>query len=207
MNNTYTADDCHSKQMSRIPLKIQGVTDISATHNISLLIITDKEEQRQLTVVCDEIMRHEFGIRRGKYIGDNEERAKVAEVLKNTLPETVTAIIKYMTDLQLAVVIVSVFDGQYRAVIEDANTGTAFPIHVSDGALLCYADPHIPLYIEESLWIRQSVPYLGPNASGVAMPLNTLSMEMLEQALQKSIKEEKYELAKQLKEEIDRRGG
>ena len=193
--------------MSRIPLKIQGVTDISATHNISLLIITDKEEQRQLTVVCDEIMRHEFGIRRGKYIGDNEERAKVTEVLKNTLPETVTAIIKYMTDLQLAVVIVSVFDGQYRAVIEDANTGTAFPIHVSDGALLCYADPHIPLYIEESLWIRQSVPYLGPNASGVAMPLNTLSMEMLEQALQKSIKEEKYELAKQLKEEIDRRGG
>ena len=193
--------------MSRIPLKIQGVTDISATHNISLLIITDKEEQRHLTVVCDEIMRHEFGIRRGKYIGDNEERAKVAEVLKNTLPETVTAIIKYMTDLQLAVVIVSVFDGQYRAVIEDANTGTAFPIHVSDGALLCYADPHIPLYIEESLWIRQSVPYLGPNASGVAMPLNTLSMEMLEQALQKSIKEEKYELAKQLKEEIDRRGG
>lgn len=193
--------------MSRIPLKIQGVTDISATRNASLLIITDKEEQRQLTVVCDEIMRHEFGIRRGKYIGDKAEKAKVAEILRTTLPETLAAIIKYMTDLQLAVIIVNVFDGQYRAVIEDSNTGTAFPIRVSDGALLCYADPHIPLYIEESLWIRQSVPYLGHDARGVAMPLNTLSMEMLEQALQKSIEEEKYELAKQLKEEMDRRGG
>ena len=84
--------------MSRIPLKIQGVTDISATRNASLLIITDKEEQRQLTVVCNEIMRHEFGIRRGKYIGDKAEKTKVAEILRTTLPETFAAIIKYMTD-------------------------------------------------------------------------------------------------------------
>ena len=58
--------------------------------------------------------------------------------MKYTLPETMSAIIKYMTDLQLAVVIVSVYDGQYRAVIEDRKTGTAFPIRVSDGALPTY---------------------------------------------------------------------
>ncbi len=191
--------------MSRIPLKIQGVTDITATNTASLLIITDMEEQRQLSVVCNEIMRHEFGIRRGKYTGNKINREQTEEMLKVALPETISAIIKYMTDLQLAVVIVSVYDGQYRAVIEDVNTGTAFPIRISDGALLCYADTHIPLYIEASLWERQSVPYLGQEARGIAMPLNTLSIEMLEQALKKSIEEEKYELAKQLKDEIDRR--
>ena len=47
---------------------------------------------------------------------------------------------------------------------------------------------------------------MGQDARGVAMPLNTLSMEMLEQALQRSIEEERYELAKQLKDEINRRG-
>ena len=192
--------------MSRIQLKIQGVTDITATHAASLLILTDVAEQRQLSIVCDEIMRHEFGIRRGKYHGEKETRQEVAEIMKYTLPETMSAIIKYMTDLQLSVVIVSLYDGQYRAVIEDRKTGTAFPIRVSDGALLCYADAHIPLYIEESLWERQSVPYMGQDARGVAMPLNTLSMEMLEQALQRSIEEERYELAKQLKDEINRRG-
>lgn len=193
--------------MSRVHLKIQGVTDISASHTASLLIITDTDETRQICVVCDEIMRHEFGIRRGKYWGTAESKALVMETLKYTLPETMSTIIKHLTDIQLAVVIVSIYDGQYRAVIEDTKSGSAFPIRVSDGALLCYADRRIPLYIERSLWNRQSVPYLGENARGVAMPLNTLTIEMLEEALQKSIDEERYELAKQLKEEIDRREG
>ncbi len=192
--------------MSRIRLKIQGVTDISASQTASLLIITDIEETRQICVVCDAVKRHEFGIRSGKYIGTPESMALLKHTLQSTLPETVSTIIRNLTDLQLAVVIVSIYDGQYRAVIEDTNSGTAFPIRVSDGALLCYADnDNIPLYIEESLWNRQSVPYLGRNVRGVAMPLNTLTKEMLEEALQKSIDEEKYELAKQLKEEIDRR--
>lgn len=193
--------------MSRVQLKIQGVTDISASHKASLLILTDRDEARQICVVCDEIMRHEFGIRRGKYWGTHDNRVMVTETLKYTLPETMYSIINNLTDLELAVVIVSIYDGQYRAVIEDTNSGSAFPIRVSDGALLCYANPDIPLYIEGTLWGRQSVPYLGESARGVAMPLNTLTLEMLEEALQKSIDEERYELAKQLKEEIERRGG
>lgn len=193
--------------MARIALKIQGVTDIISTHTASLLILTDIGEKRQLAVVCDDIMRHEFGVRRGKYVGDEEKRKEVAEMLRYTLPETFASIIKHLTQLQLAVVIVSVFDGQYRAVIEDAASGTALPIRISDGALLCYADATIPLYIEESLWMRQSMPYMGQNAPGISMPLNTLTKEMLEQALEKSIAEERYELAKQLKDELDRREG
>lgn len=191
--------------MARIPLKVQGVTDITASDSASLLIITDKEETRQITIICDASMRHEFGIRRGKYVGEAKQRALATEHLQFTLPETLASLIKYMTDLELAVIILNVFDGQYRAIIEDQKTGTAIPIRVSDGVLLTYADPHIPLYIEESLWRHQSVPYLGEDARGVAMPLNTLSVEMLRTAMERCIADEKYELAQQLKEEIERR--
>lgn len=191
--------------MARIQLKVQGVTDITAIDNASLLILTDMQEQRQLTIMCDMIARHEFGLRRGKFVGTKEQRSNVTEQLQYLLPEAISSLIKYLTDLQLAVVIVNIFDGQYRAVIEDTKTGTAIPVRVSDGALLSYADQHIPLYIEESLWKRQSVPYMGDNAKGVAMPLNTLSIPMLRSAMQKCIDEEQYEIAQQLKEELDRR--
>lgn len=191
--------------MARIPLKIQGVTDISASHDASLLIITDEKEERQLSIVCGPATRHEISLRRGKYVGSEESKRNATEYLQYALPETLSAIIKYMTDVQLCVVIVNIFDGEYRAVIEDQRTSTAFPIRVSDGALLSYADPHIPLYIEESLWLRQSTKYGGANAKGVALPLNTLTLKMLHQAMEKCIEEEEYEMAQQLKEEIDRR--
>lgn len=191
--------------MARIPLKIQGVTDIVVSHDASLLILTDEEETRQITIVCGPATRHEIAMRRGKYVGNDEVKKMATEELQFCLPETMSAVLKYMTDVKLSVVIVNVFDGQYRAILEDQKTGTAFPIRVSDGVVLAYADKHIPLYIEESLWLRQSCEYHGENAKGVAMPLNTLSTSMLKQVMQKCIDDEQYEMAQQMKEELARR--
>lgn len=191
--------------MARISLKIQGITDITAMKDSSLVVMTDENEQRQLSLVCDKYMRHEFALRyRQKMQTEKVENDSSKESLKMALPETMGAVIKDIAGLQLEVVIVNVFDGQYVAVIEDKSSGLSLPIDVAAGALMCYAND-IPLCIEESLWAKQSVPYLGRDAQGVALPLNTLTLDMLKQALDKCIKEEKYELAKQLKEEIDRR--
>ena len=189
----------------RIKLKVQGVTDIIANRSASLLILTDEDEKRQMTIIVDEIMRHEFAIRRGKYVGTLEQRANAIDGLQHCLPETVSALLKYLTNVELCVVIVSIFDGQYRALIEDRRTGTAFPIRVSDGILLAYADPHVPLYVEESLWDAQSTPYMGENPKGISLPLNTLSVPMLKQILNKCIDDERYETAQQIKEELSRR--
>lgn len=192
--------------MSRIPLKIQGITDITALKDSSLIIITDDNESRQISVVCDSYARHEFAIRYRQRLRKEKAEQEDNGNLKMALPETLGTIIKDIAGLQLEVVIVNIFDGQYVAVIEDKASGLSVPINITDGILLCYANEDIKLYIESSLWARQSVPYLGKNAQGVALPLNTLTIEMLQQALDKCIKEERYELAKQLKEEIERRG-
>lgn len=189
----------------RIPLKVQGVTDVNSENIFSLLIVTDINEERQLAIMVDPNMRHEFALRRGKYVGDDIHRKTATEMLSFMLPETLSAIIKYMTQLELSVVIVNIFDGEYKAILEDQKTGTSFPIRVSDGILLAYADSHIPLYIEEVLWKNQSTKYMGENARGISLPLNTLTTDMLKEALQKCIDEEKYEIAEQLKKELERR--
>ena len=189
----------------RIKLKVQGVTDIISNNIASLLILTDEEEKRQLTIVIDGVMRHEIALRRGKYVGTAEQRGNAINSLQHCLPETLSATIKYLTNIELCVVIVSIADGQYYAILEDMRTGTAFPIRASEGVLLTYADPHIPLYIEESLWEMQSTKYLGDQARGISLPLNTLSVGMLKKAMQKCIDDENYEAAQHIKEELERR--
>lgn len=189
----------------RIPLKVQGVTDIAGAQEATLLIVTDQEEKKQIALVVNANLRYEFAVRRGKYINDEAHRKVATESLETSLPEALCALLKYMTDIELAVVIMGIYDGEYRAVLEDQRSGTLFPIKAGDGILLAYADPHIPLLAEEALWQRQSMPYQGADAKGISMPLNTLSTEMLKQAMQKCIEEEKYELADQLKKELERR--
>ncbi len=174
-------------------------------HSVSLLILTDEDENRQLTITVDEVMRHEIALRRGKYVGSLQHRTHAINFLQYCLPETLSAAIKYLTNIEFCVVIVNIFDGQYSAILEDTRTGTAFPIRVSDGVLLAYADPHVPLYVEKSLWDVQSTKYMGENARGISLPLNTLSVPMLKMAMQQCIDEEKYEAAQQIKEELDRR--
>ena len=180
--------------------------DVMADHSVSLLILTDEDETRQMTLLIDEAMRHEIAIRRGKYVGNLQQRTNAINYLQYCLPETLSAAITYLTNIEFCVVIVNIFEGQYNAILEDARTGTAFPIRVSDGALLAYADPHVPLYVEKSLWDAQSTKYLGTKAKGVILPLNTLSVPMLRHAMQQCIDEEKYEAAQQIKEELERRG-
>ena len=51
---------------------------------------------------------------------------------------------------------------------------------------------------------KQCAPYV-KEAQGVAIPVNTISTDMLKDALAKAIEEEKYELASHLRDELRRR--
>ena len=61
-------------------------------------------------------------------------------------------------------------------------------------ALLSFIS-NIPLFIEEKLMKRQSVPYQR-SSNGVAMPLNAISNKMLQEALDKAVEDENYELGR-----------
>ena len=62
----------------------------------------------------------------------------------------------------------------------------------------------ISLYVEWGLMEKQSVEYY-EKAKGLSIPVNTISDEMLQTALDKAIREENYEMASHLRDEINRR--
>lgn len=183
--------------MKKEQLIFKGVSEIVGTENLGLLILTDKSSERQISIVCDKAMAVQIELR--------IKRIPVTNIL---LPEVLCKCMRFYEKSGFELLIDNLVDGQYRTIVCNSETGEKFLIRASDAVLLSLiAD--IPLYIEERLMKRQSVIYRG-NSKGVSLPVNTISDEMLQAALDKAIAEENYELASRLRDEKkmrDNKGG
>ena len=58
--------------------------------------------------------------------------------------------------------------------------------------------------MDEGLFARQSTVY-DRESTGVPLPVNTINDEMLQRALEKAVKNENYEMASHLRDELNRR--
>lgn len=178
--------------MNKIRLVLKGVSEIVGDDNLGLLILTDIAQTRQLSIICDKQMEYQFGLRMSK--------APVANIM---LPEVMAQVISRQTILNIELQIYDIVDGQYQASLVNNDTLQTVPIRASDAILFSFVS-HCPLYIDERLMMRQSVPY-STNSPGMAIPVNSISNSMLQSALKKAIQEENYELASHLHEEMQRR--
>jgi len=178
--------------MGRIRLKFKSISEIVGSDEMGLLILTDETDQRQIAVPCDKAMIREFSLRMNH-----------ASVVGRLLPEVLWHVVAMQTDLQFEILINGIIEGQYRALLVNLETHEPVAIRMSDAVLLAHI-ARLPIYIDEELMEKQSVPY-SQEARGVAIPVNTISTEMLKDALEKAIEEEKYELASHLRDELRRR--
>lgn len=182
-------DDC---VMTKERLIFKGVSEIVGTEDLGLLILTDEAKVRQITIVCDKAMAVQL-----------ELRIKNIPITKIMLPEVLCKLLKKQDTHDYELVMDNIVDGQYRTVLYDKDTMEPMIIRASDAVLLSLVGD-IPLYIESGLMLRQSVPY-NENSRGVSLPVNTISDEMLQAALDKAIADENYELASHLRDEKKRR--
>ncbi|HIW44002.1 MAG TPA: bifunctional nuclease family protein [Candidatus Prevotella stercoripullorum] len=178
--------------MTKERLIFKGVSEIVGTEDLGLLILTDEAKERQITIVCDKAMAVQL-----------ELRIKKIPITRIMLPEVLCRMLKNNGGLDYELLIDNIIDGQYRTILYDKETMDPLLIRASDAVLLSIV-ANIPLYIEAGLMRRQSVMY-NENAKGVSLPVNTISDEMLQVALDKAIADENYELASHLRDEKKRR--
>lgn len=158
-----------------------------------MLILTDSFQERQLAVPCNSRMYDEFRLR----MNNPKHQAELSDVLFK--------VIKWQTELSLELVIVSVDNGHYSAVLSNTDSLEQVPIDGAEAVLLNYiSKDKIPLFIDEKLFLKQSSVY-DMKAKGVSLPVNTLSSSMLRKALERAIAAENYELASQLRDELNKR--
>lgn len=181
-----------TEYMAKERLIFKGVSEIVGTEDLGLLILTDEAKVRQITIVCDKAMAVQL-----------ELRIKNIPITKIMLPEVLCKLLKKQDTHDYELVMDNIVDGQYRTVLYDKETMESMIIRASDAVLLSLVGD-IPLYIESGLMLRQSVPY-NENSRGVSLPVNTISDEMLQAALDKAIADENYELASHLRDEKKRR--
>jgi hypothetical protein len=179
--------------MARIKLFLQQVTEVVGEEKEGLLILTDSFQERQLAVPCNSRMYDEFRLR----MNNPKHQAELSDVLFK--------VIKWQTELSLELVIVSVDNGHYSAVLSNTDSLEQVPIDGAEAVLLNYiSKDKIPLFIDEKLFLKQSSVY-DMKAKGVSLPVNTLSSSMLRKALERAIAAENYELASQLRDELNKR--
>lgn len=180
--------------MARIQLYFQQATEVVGSDNEGLLIMTDPFQERQIAIPCNAKEMEEF-----------KARLRKNSVTSNKLIDVLMKIIRWQTDLDLEVVITGLLNGKYTAVLSNVDTLDQVSLNAPDAILLSFiSKDKIPVYIDENLFLKQSSPF-DIRAKGVALPVNTLSMGMLRKALDQAVKDENYELASQLRDEIKSR--
>lgn len=162
---------------------------IVGSEELSVILLTDQARKRALSVVCDADMTRQLLIR----LQGNRE------LCRTMLPEALLQLLPSSYELM----IVGVYDGQYQVMLMDVSSGDSVRVRMSDAVLLSIIS-HIPLYIEERLMERQSVLF-DEHAKGISIPINSMDTPRLKAALQNAVDEENYELASQLRDEINRR--
>lgn len=179
------------KRMTR--LVFRGVSEIVGSSDLGVLLLTDEEEKRQLTIVCDKSMALQI-----------EMRLSHASTTDMLLPEVLCRMMLKIADAHMMLIINGIDDGQYRVLLTSSLQWVEPQMIRASDAVLLSLIAGVPIFIDNELMKRQSVTF-SKNAHGIAMPVNSISDEMLSKAMKKAIEEENYELASHLRDEIRRR--
>ena len=178
--------------MANIPLTFKTVTEIVGIEGVGIIVLVDKEEQRQLSLICDKDTLQQFKLRHPH-----------AKHKKPMLPEVLWQIIRYYSAESYEVIINSLIEGEYRAILYNTDSLDLHSLRATDAVLLTLI-AKLPIYIDERLMRLQSMPY-NQTSMSMALPVNVLTKELLRDALEKAINDENYELAAALKTELERR--
>ncbi len=179
--------------MSRIRLYLQQASEVVGGNKDGLLVLTDSYQERQLVVPCQGRLLEEFKFRLDKH----ENHSGMIDILLD--------VIDNQTSLSLSLLITNVENGSYSAILNNEDTQQQIGIGGVEAVLLnVISKDKIPLYIDEDLFLRQSSKF-DMKADGVALPVNALPVSMLEKTLGKAVAAENYELASQLRDELNRR--
>ncbi|WP_077195739.1 UvrB/UvrC motif-containing protein [Prevotella ihumii] len=177
---------------NKTKLVFKGVTEIVGGSNMGLLILTDSNEKRQIAIVCDKTIEEQINLR-------------LAQVpIKNILlPEVLCSVNPDMNSENYELFFNSISGGQYKVVLFNKITLEMTPIRASDAILLANI-ANLEIFMDDKLFLKQSVSY-ADGKNKIALPVNALSTPMLKTALEKAIENENFELASNLRDELQKR--
>ena len=178
--------------MEKIELRVQDVSRGMSYKDMYILLLREVKGMRKLPLMIGAAEAQSI-------IGKLHTERKTSMI--SDLMYGVTS--RYGIEME-SLVIHKVEDGVFRAfAVFCRDTEIAgFELRASDAVCLSLTYG-VPLYVEKELFEKQ---YMREQGGGmVSLPINTLSLALLQEALDIAIRDENFELASQLRDEIKRR--
>lgn len=177
----------------KIKLHYKSISEVVGVSDVGLITLLDEFEQRQLNIICDKFMVDQIQLRSVEQDID----------IQSFLQEAMLSYIQNLEYAEFEIHITSVDNGEYKAELRNVALGKSFSLRAADAVLLSIISKQDVL-IDEHLMNFQSVPYKSMSHS-MALPINSLSSKMIQRSLKKAIEDENYELASQLRDELNSR--
>lgn len=177
----------------KVQLKLLSIAEIMGNRDIGIISLVDEAEKQMMAIVCDTQMKQEIHLRLSRN-----------KVCKTMLPEILVNILQNQVGYSFELIINDIIDGEYKAMLVNAETGQPLSMRASD-AILLHLISKVPLYVTKQLLQRQAIPYV-PGSPSMALPFNVLTDKMLREAMDYAVKHENYEMASKFRDELKKRG-
>ena len=178
---------------NKVELKIQELARGVSSNEMYILILCEVGSQRKLPLL---LSRDEAQYIMALMMSSGEFRP----ILNNTLHK-ITSAYGIIID---EVLLIETKDGSCKARVSMYQCGQLEQIVVDSAeAVILSLTYRCPIFASPKLLESTTVQNNG--GTMIAIPMKTLSVELLREALNRAIKEENYELASQLRDEINRR--
>lgn len=179
--------------MEKIELKVLNLSTIVNPMEACALILKEVNGKRKLPVI----------------IFSREAQAIMTELSLKKFPRPLThdlfpALTKQIGVTLVRVEIYKVKDGVFYSYLYFQKDGEEYQVdaRTSDAVALAMRY-NCPIYTSEEIMQSEKIKELREDSFSV--PLNSVNLDLLKEALEKAIKEEKYEQATYLRDEIKRR--
>ncbi len=180
-------------RMEKVMLQVENVTQGTSGKSPFFLMLREAGGSRKLSVMIGPFEAQAIlVVMRGVQVS----RPLMADVCIHSL-QAFGVVIRELY-------IYKVLDGVYYSMLELEQEGVVnyVDVRTSDGVALALRFG-APIYTSESLLSREHIFEDGHGA--ISIPVSSVGMEVLQEALVRAIREEDYELAAQLRDEIARR--
>lgn len=177
-----------------IEVVVVGVSKVAKVENINLIVLLDKKNKRQLSVLCDEDLYHQIYRRMSHGRLD----------WSNSYPELFSILLR-SCEQKFEIDIYGMKQGLYQASLIDAKTGVSYPVKCSHGVFMAFV-MGMPIYVDTDLMDKMGVPF----QSGIAkasLPISVIPEELIKKSMSEAIATENYELASELRDELIKRSG
>lgn len=177
---------------SRVRLKVLGLSKGTMHENMYILLLQEWGGDRKIPIIIGQMEAQAIALKTHRV---PLERPMIQDLFKRVTDAY---------DITLKdVYIYKVDNGVYYSYLELEHDGIETDIDARSSDAIALALTYgCPIYTSESLMRSQ---YMRVNGSALSIPINTLDVQALQEALDRSVKDENYELASLLRDEIKKR--